>query len=97
MSKESSAATTPQLLTSFDGEWSSYVRSHDEDALLMVDEPDVLQWDKLWMREIPTAQADDFGLYIDDPYYEAETCWVECAESDNGAVPWMGVKYAPAD
>ena len=96
-SRSRGAASKPDLLTSFDGEWSHYVAGHDEDALLQIDEPSELQWEKLWMREIPTSQAEDYGLWIDDPYYEGETCWIECAESDNGAEPWMGVKYAPAD
>lgn len=97
MSAERPAASRPDFLTSFDGEWSYYVAGHDEGELLQIDELDELQWEKLWMREIPTSQADDYGLWMDDPCYEGEMVWIECSETTNGAEPWMGVKYAPAD
>lgn len=48
------------------------------------------------MRQTPTALADDYGLWIDEPY-DGETCWIECGKDAPGAEPWMGVKYAPAD
>jgi len=93
-----SSAATPSLLTAFpDAEWSYYVRGHDENELLQVDELDVLEWEKLWCRPINGSQADDYGLWVDDPEMLEGTCWIECNEKDAGAEPWMGVKYAPYD
>lgn len=95
---ETSIAAKSHLLTGFlDSEWHYYVRSHDEDELLQVDELDVLQWEKLWMREVPGSQIEDEGVWVDDEEMLDGPCWIECPETTAGAEPWMGVKYAPAD
>ena len=89
-----------------DCEWSYYVRGHDEEEILQIDELDALQWEKLWMREIPASQVEDYGisdpdcdeLALRDPEtgrFASRMVWIECSEKESGAEPWMGVKYAP--
>lgn len=90
-------AAQPHLLTAFsDGEWAWYVSGHDEGELLVVDEPDELEWEKLWMRRVDGSSVVDEGVIVDDAELLDGPCWIECAESAPGAEPWMGVKYAPA-
>lgn len=106
---DAAASREPDFLRAFDGsDWSYYVRGHVEDDLHIVDDPEALEWEKLWMKEIPASHAEDYVLSDDDPddliqrdpatgRFRSRTCWIECAESAVGAEPWMGVKYAPAD
>jgi len=70
-----------QLLTAFpDSDWAYYVESHDEDALLQIDETDCLEWEHIWMRPVKAS----------DPDIEI---WIECRKEHPRAEPWTGVRY----
>lgn len=97
----------PDILHAFDGEWSYYVPGHDEEDLFAIDDPEVLEWERLWMRPISAAQAkaeDDWGDLGNEPSvdrdpqtgrYVTRWVWLECSESNAQATPFLGVKYAP--
>lgn len=94
----------PSLLHAFDyGEWAYYVSGHDEDGLLAIDEPDVLEWEKLWMHPIAASaldeseRPDDFEALTrdDEGRFKSVMTWMECPESAQGAQPFLGVKYRP--
>ena len=95
----------PAWMAAFDGgEWTWYVLGHDPADLIACDEPDMLDFERLWMRPIRASQVEDYGLSDDDPddhvlrdpktgRFTARICWMECGEDAPQAVAYMGARY----
>lgn len=88
---------SPSLLHAFDyADWSYYVAGHDEDALLQVDEPEALGWERVWMRPVKASHLDEFGCPDDqETVTRGRFAWTECHENDASARPFLAVKYLP--
>lgn len=102
-----SPESPPDFMSAFDGgDWAWYVLGHDPDELHQIDDPELLDFERLWMRPIKASASDGWGLYDDsdeptvdrDPEtgrFKARVCWIECGSKSDGAVPFMGARYKP--
>lgn len=92
----------PDYMRAFDGEWSYYVHGHDRDDLYVIDDPELLVSEALWMRPVASSAVDESERPDDyetitrgpDGRFASTYLWFECREGDFGAEPFMGVRYA---
>lgn len=96
----------PDYMHAFDGgDWSWYVHGHDREECWMLDDPELLRTEALFMRPIRASQAGDYGFYADDGEtvtrnpetgrFEPVWCWIECGAEHRDAEPFLGVSYKP--
>lgn len=83
--------------------WAYYIPGHDPAELWAIDDPEELEYERLWMKpeRVSSVDLEERGdgwesLTRDrQGRFQPAYCWTECRETHPHARPFMGARYRP--